>query len=335
MRAWVLNSPGPIESGPLKIAEVADPQPLAGELKIKVSACGVCHTDLHIAEGELKSGKLPITPGHQVVGVADAIGEGVKGFKLGERVGVTWLYSVCGECSFCRNGQENLCEQAKFTGLNFDGGFAEYMVSKADFAFHLPENFDDFKVAPLLCAGIIGWRSLKLSEAKKGDTLGLFGFGASAHIVTQIARHLGMEVYVFTRGKDHQGLAKKLGASWAGTAQDRPPKQIDSAIVFAPVGKVVLDALRHLRKGGTLAINAVYMDTIPEIDYNKLLFGEKTLRSVSNLTRQDAKEFLKLAPKIPIKTEVEIFDFEDLPKALLLLKQGKIKGAAVLKVSNG
>jgi len=332
MRAWILNNFGPVESGPLKIAEVADPAPLAGEIRVKVSTCGICRTDLHLIEGELPFCKLPLTPGHQVVGIVDKLGKGVSGFQLGERAGVAWLFSTCGKCDFCRSGLENLCEEAKFTGCNFDGGFAEYMIAKAGFAYQLPEDYDDFRAAPLLCAGIIGWRSLKLSGAKKGETLGLFGFGASAHIVVQTARYLGIEVFVFSRSKEHQELAKKLGASWAGTADQHPPRPLDRAIVFAPAGKAALDALKHLRKGGTVAINAVYMDNIPEIDYNRLLSGEKTIRSVTNLTRRDAREFLELAPQIPVRTEIEIFEFQDLPKTLLLLKQGRIQGAAVLKI---
>ena len=332
MQAWVITSPGPIESEPLRMIEAADPEPGQGELRIKVKACGICHTDLHIAEGEKKPAKLPVTPGHQVVGVVDKIGPKVSGFKVGERVGVSWLYSTCGKCAFCNSGLENLCEQAKFTGFNYDGGFAEFMIAKAEFTLRLLENFNDFQTAPLLCAGIIGWRSLKLSDAKAGETLGLFGFGASAHIVCQVARHLGMEFFAFSRSREHQELARKLGASWAGSAEEKPPRPVDRAIIFAPIGKVLLDALKHLRRGGTVAINAVYMDAIPEIDYNRLLFGEKTIRSVSNLTRQDAKELLELAPKIPISTEVEIFEFKDLNAALLKLKQGKIIGAAVLKI---
>lgn len=333
MRAWILNSPSAIENNPLKIAELADPEPGPGEIRLKVLACGICHTDLHEVEGELKLPKLPLTPGHQVVGVVDKIGPGVSGFEIGDRLGMTWLYWACGKCEFCQNGFENLCENAKFTGFHFDGGFAEYVIAKADFAYHLPKNYDEFHLAPLLCAGVIGWRSLKLSEAKKGDRLGLFGFGASAHLVCQIARHLGIEVYAFSRSKQHQDLAKSLGATWAGTIADSPPQKIDRAIIFAPVGRIVLDALKHLRQGGTLAINAVYMDPIPELDYNQLLFGEKTIRSVSNTTRQDAKELLELAPKIPLQTEIEIFEFNELPRALLLLKQAKIRASAVLKVS--
>jgi len=333
MRAWVLNNPGRIEDNPVRVAELAVPEPMAGELRVKVSACGVCHTDLHEIEGEMKLPKLPLTPGHQVVGTVDKVGAGVAGFKTGERVGLTWLFSACGKCDFCRTGRENLCAEARFTGFHHDGGYAEYMVARAEFTFHLPENCDDLEVAPLLCAGIIGWRSFKLSEAKKGETLGLFGFGASAHLVCQVARYLGVEVFAFSRGQDHQDLARKLGAAWAGAISETPPRAVDRGIVFAPSGKVVLDALRHLRRGGTLALNAVYMDNIPEMDYNRLLFGEKKLCSVSNLTRQDAKELLELAPKIPLKTEVEVFPFHALPKALLLLKQGKINGAAVLKVS--
>jgi len=332
MRAWILNSPGPIENEPIRIAEAADPEPGEGELRIRVIACGICHTDLHEIEGELKLPKLPLTPGHQVAGKVDKIGPGTAGFKVGDRAGMTWLYWACGKCKFCQSGLENLCEKAGFTGFHYDGGYADYVISRADFTFHLPEHYDDLKVAPLLCAGVIGWRSLKLSEAKKGERLGLFGFGASAHIVCQIARYLGMKVYAFTRSREHQELARKLGASWAGTVNHRPPEPVDRAIIFAPAGRMVLDALRHLRPGGTLAINAVYLDPIPEMDYNRLLFGEKTIRSVSNTTRQDARELLELAPKIPIQSEIEIFEFQELPRALILLKQGKIKGAAVLKI---
>jgi len=332
MRAWILNRPGKIEDLPLRVEERSVLEPMAGEIRVKVSACGICHTDLHEIEGEMNLPKLPLTPGHQVVGTVDKLGTGVSGFKTGERVGLTWLFSACGKCKFCTAGFENLCPQAEFTGLHHQGGYAEYMLAKADFALHLPGQYDDFHLAPLLCAGIIGWRSFKLSEVKKGETLGLFGFGASAHIVCQVARHLGVEVFAFSRGSHHQELARKLGAAWAGTTSEKPPRTVDRGIVFAPAGKVVLDALGHLRKGGTLALNAVYMDKIPELDFNRLLFGEKKLVSVSNLTRQDAREFLKLAPEIPVQTEVEIFEFNHLAQALLKLKQGKVNGAAVLKV---
>lgn len=332
MRAWILNSPSLIENQPLRIVDVEDPEPGQGEIRIKVKACGICHTDLHEVEGELKLPKLPLTPGHQVVGVVDKIGDGANGFKVGELAGMTWLYWACGECGFCRSRLENLCERARFTGLHADGGYAEYVIAKADFAYHLPEDYDELHLAPLLCAGVIGWRSLKLSEAKRGDRLGLFGFGASAHIVCQIAQHLGIEVYAFSRSKEHQALAKRLGAVWAGTVADSPPEKINRAIMFAPVGRMVLDALKHLCPGGVLAINAVYLDQIPEMDYNKLLFGEKTIRSVSNTTRQDAVELLDMAPKIPLKTEIEVFEFSELPRALQILKQGKIRASAVLRV---
>ncbi len=332
MRAWVIDNPGPIESAPMRMVELADPEPGPGELRIRVNVCGICHTDLHEAEGELEPHKLPVVPGHQVVGVVDKIGAGVKGFSLGERVGVCWLYSACGECFFCKNNLENLCPDAKFTGWDYDGGYAEYMISRAEYTFKLPQGYDDLKVAPLLCAGVIGWRSLKLSEAKKGEILGLFGFGASAHIVCQIARYLGIEVYAFSRSEHHRQLALKLGASWAGSAKDNPPKKIDRAIIFAPAGQVLLDALRHLRPAGTIAINAVYMSPIPEMDYNQLLYGEKTIRSVSNLTKEDAKELLEIAPKVPIQSEIEVFEFEDALRALNLVKQAKIQGAGVLKI---
>ncbi len=334
MKAWVIDKPAPVEKHPLKKTELALPEPGAGEVRIKINACGICHTDLHQAEGELEPHKLPVVPGHQVVGVVDKLGEGVKEFKVGDRVGVCWLYCACGECEFCQMGLENLCPEAKFTGYDYDGGYAEYMVSRADYTFHLPEDYDELKLAPLLCAGVIGWRSLKLSEAKKGEILGLFGFGASAHIVCQIARYLGIEVYAFSRSEAHQKLALKLGASWAGRAEESPPKKLDRAIIFAPAGAVLLSALRHLRPAGTVAINAVYMSPIPEMDYNQLLYGEKTIRSVSNLTREDAREFLELAPKVPIQAEIEVFEFDQAEQALFEVKQAKIQGAGVLKISS-
>ncbi len=331
MKAMLLNAPKPVESSPLEFTDIPKPRPKKGEIRLKVSACGVCHTDLHTVEGELSLPKLPLVPGHEVVGYVDALGDGAKRFKKGDRVGAFWLYSSCGKCKFCKRGQENLCENGKFTGLHEDGGYEEYMIADENFIYKIPDNFSDENAAPLLCAGIIGYRSFVLSEVKPGERLGLFGFGASAHIVIQIALHEGCEVYVFSRSEEHRSLARKLGASWTGSATDDPPKKIDAAITFAPAGWIVKEGLRVMEKGGTLAINAIYMSPIPELDY-RLIYHERKVRSVANETRKDAEELLKLAGEIPIKTEVETFDLERANHALNLLKHGKINGAGVLKL---
>lgn len=333
MLGWVLNSQAPIEKSPLKLVKLADPEPAEDELRIKVLACGLCHTDLHEVEGELSLPKLPLILGHQVVGVVDKIGEKVKNVKEGERVGVAWLYSSCGECFYCKTGFENLCENVKFTGFDVDGGYAEYMISKPDFTYKLPEECDYKSIAPLLCAGIIGYRAFRLSDVSPKETLGLFGFGASAHIVCQIARYFDIDVLAFSRSAHHRELAKKLGASWAGGIEDNPPQKLDRGIIFAPSGRMVPEALKFIRPGGTLAIASVYMDMIPEMDYNKFIYGERTIRSVTASTRKDAIELIELAGKIPIRTEVEVFEFDRLNQALNKLKQAKIQGAGVLAVS--
>jgi propanol-preferring alcohol dehydrogenase len=297
-----------------------------------VQACGVCHTDLHLVEGEIALPKLPVVPGHQIIGRVDAVGEGVTRLRAGDRVGVPWLYSTCGECEYCLGGLENLCDRARFTGQHVDGGFAEYMVVPAAFAYPIPHGFPDDQAAPLLCAGIIGYRSLQLSEIQSGGRLGLYGFGASAHITIQVARHWGCDVYVFTRSEEHQQHALELGAAWVGQAQDTPPAEIDSAITFAPAGWLVPEVLRVLRKGGTLAINAIYMSPIPEMPYS-LLYGERTVRSVTNATRQDGEELLHLAAEIPIYTDVELYPLDEANAVLQRLKQGQIQGAAVLQIA--
>lgn len=342
MRAMVLKNPAPIETLPLTLMELPVPQPGPGQACIQIHACGVCHTDLHTVEGELLLKKLPVIPGHQVVGRVVALGEPTEpgkrsgsaaiDVKVGDRVGVPWLYRTCGSCFYCQRGLENLCSQAEFTGLDHDGGYAEYMVAPADFVLPLPESFSERQAAPLLCAGIIGYRSLRVAGLQPGERLALFGFGASAHLALQVARHWGCEVVVYTRSREHQELAVNLGAAWAGPAQAAGTGQVplaDRAITFAPVGSLIPYALRAVRKGGTVAINAVHLDHIPEFSYD-LLYGERTLKSVANLTRQDGLEFLEVAAQIPIQVETEAFSLEEANQALKRLKAAQIKGAAVL-----
>lgn len=331
MQAMVLGQPKPVEQRPLSLAEVPDPQPGPGEVRLRVHVCGVCHTDLHAVEGDLDLPRLPLIPGHQIVGEADKIGEGAARFKLGQRLGVPWLHSACGECGFCRRGLENLCEDARFTGLHVDGGYAQYAIVPQDFAYPIPEGFPDAQAAPLLCGGVIGYRAFRLSEAKQGERLGLYGFGASAHVTIQVALHLGCEVYVFTRSEEHRRHALELGASWVGEAHGQPPEKIDSAIIFAPAGWIVPQALRVLRPGGTAALAGIHMTPIPEMNY-ELIYGERTLRSVANMARQDARELLELAAEIPIRTEVELFPLSEANQVLLRLKESKFRGAAVLQI---
>ncbi len=328
----MLREARPAEDNPLTMADLPVPEPGPGQIRLRVRACGVCHTDLHLVEGEIDLPKLPVVPGHQVVGTVDSLGEGVTRFTRGDRVGVPWLYSTCGQCDYCRRGQENLCDNARFTGQHADGGFAEYMVVPAAFAYPIPEGFPDEQAAPLLCAGIIGYRSLRLSEIQPGGRLGLYGFGASAHVTIQIARHWECAVHVFTRSAEHQRHALALGATWVGQAQDTPPAELDSAITFAPAGWLVPEALRVLRKGGTLAINAIHMSPIPEIPY-ALIYGERTVRSVANSTRQDAVELLQLAAEIPLHTDVELYPLEDANAVLQRLKRAEVQGAAVLQIA--
>lgn len=331
MRAMLLRKTAPVNEKSLEDADIPRPEPGPGEILIKVSVCGVCHTDLHIVEGELSAPKLPLVPGHQPVGRVEAMSDGAGRFKLGDRVGVAWLNRTCGKCDYCGRGLENLCEYGKFTGYDYDGGYAEYMTVHEDYAYLIPDTFDDAQAAPLLCAGIIGYRSLVLSQLRPGGRLGLFGFGASAHVAIQIARHWGCEVYVFTRSREHMELAKSLGAAWTGSAKDKAPEKLTSAVMFAPVGDLVHDALRALDKGGTLAINAIYLSPIPEIEY-PLIYNERTLRSVTASTREDADELLKLAGEIPIRTEVERFKLAEANRALLALKNSEIRGAGVLLI---
>jgi propanol-preferring alcohol dehydrogenase len=329
MRAQVLRSPSPIEKSPLKSADLPDPQPGRGEIAIRISACGVCHTDLHTVEGELVLPRLPIIPGHQAVGRVSALGAEVTGWSVGDRAGVFWLHRSCGKCVFCKRGEENLCPNAEFTGLHQNGGYADFILADAEYALRIPEVFDDVHAAPLLCAGIIGYRSLRKGEVQPGETVGLFGFGASAHLALQVARHWHCRVFVFTRSEGHRTHALSLGAEWAGASADRPPASLDRAIIFAPSGALVPAALAHLRPGGTLAVNAVYMTDIPVFPY-PLLYQERKVLSIANATRKDAIEFLKLAAEIPIRVSARSFGLKEANHVLQLLKDSKLDGAAVL-----
>lgn len=331
MKACVLEHPAPIETRPLAVREWPTPTPEPGSLLVAVTVCGVCHTDLHLVEGELPQPRLPVVPGHEVVGRVAAVGAEVTRFQVGDRVGIPWLHQTCGACDYCLRGQENLCEAARFTGYTADGGYAEYMTVPQDFAVPIPDRFSDEEAAPLLCAGIVGYRSLRLTGLQPGERLGIFGFGASGHLVLQIARHWGCEVYVFSRSEEHRAHARELGAAWAGAATDTPPARLDRAISFAPAGWLVPLALGHLRRGGTLCINAIHTSPIPEIPYT-LLWHERTLRTVANATRRDAEEFLPLAAAIPLQITSQRFDLDAANEVLQALKRSAITGAAVLRV---
>lgn len=332
MKAIVLRKPAPIESNPLELAEVPKPQPTGSQVLVRVSACGICRTDLHVIEGELTPRKSPVTPGHQIVGVIEAVGEHASMHRIGTRVGIAWLHSTDGTCEYCMAGKENLCNSPTFTGYTVDGGYAEYALGEESFVYPIPDGFSDLAAAPLLCAGIIGFRSLRLSAIERGGRLGLYGFGAAAHVAIQVARHWGAEVYACTRDERHQKLALELGAVWAGGTVAEPPKKLDSAIIFAPAGEIVPAALKALRKGGTLALGGIHMSPIPSFDYD-LLYGERVVRSVANNTRQDGHDFLRVAAEIAVHTETEVFPLEEANRALNALKNDAIRGAAVLKVS--
>jgi len=332
MKAMVLKEISPIEKEPLEIMDLPDPFPGSKEILVKISACGICHTELDEIEGRLPP-KLPIVLGHQIVGRVEKLGSGGIRFNLGDRVGIAWIHSACGKCHFCREGKENLCLGFQGTGCHANGGYAQFTVVSEDFAYVIPERFSDAEATPLLCAGAIGYRDLILSGIKKGQTLGLFGFGASAHIVIQVAKYWGCEVFVFTRSETHRDLAKNLGASWTGGPEDKPPEKLHCAIDFTPVGETVVHALRVLEKGGRLVLAVIRKrNLIPPLDYAQLLWDEKEIKSVANITRKDAQEFLALAAEIPIIPEVQEFKLEEANQALILLKQGKIQGAGVLRM---
>src|SRR5438477_5471874 len=330
MKACLLRTTSPIETNPLEYGEVVTPQPRSGEVLVRVRACGVCRTDLHVIEGELPLRKSPVIPGHQVVGIVEGQGENTRRFGIGDRVGIAWLHRTDGTCEYCKTNAENLCDNPVFTGYSVDGGYAEYIVAPEDFIYTIPAEFPDEQTAPLLCAGIIGFRSLRLSGIKSGGRLGLYGFGAAAHVAIQVARHWGAEVFAFTRDVRHQQLALELGAAWAGGANDEPSAKLDSAIIFAPAGELVIAALKALKKGGTVALAGIHMSPIPPLDY-QLLYHERVVRSVANNTRQDGEDFLKIAAEIPIRTEVRVFPLEEANQALQALKNDRIRGAAVLQ----
>jgi propanol-preferring alcohol dehydrogenase len=329
VRAAVLKAPAKVESNPLELIEVATPVPAADRVLVRVAACGVCRTDLHVVEGELAPRRSPVIPGHQIVGRIAAVGPLVTRYQGGERVGIPWLHETCGECEYCRAGRENLCERATFTGYVVDGGYGEYAIAPESFVYPLPDAFSDEQAAPLLCAGIIGFRALRLSGVAPGGRLGMYGFGAAAHVAIQVARHQGLEVYAVTRDERHQRLAIELGAAWAG--QSEPPVKLDGAIIFAPAGELVVSALRVLKGGGTVACAGIHMSPIPELDYD-WLYHERVIRSVANNTRADGLEFLRTAAAIPVKTSVEIFPLAEANRALNALKHDAVRGAAVLKI---
>jgi propanol-preferring alcohol dehydrogenase len=320
----------PAEEKPLEPAEAPEPKANAGEVLIGAEACGVCRTDLHILEGEVPA-RLPVIPGHQAAGKIVALGPGSLGFAVGDPVGVGWVASTCRACRFCRSGRENLCEFATFTGRDRDGGYAERIVARAEWVYRLPAGFSPLKAAPLLCAGIIGYRSLRLSGIQPGGRLGLFGFGASAHLAIQAALHWKCEVFVFTREEHHRRLALEMGAAWAGGGQDDPGVALDAAVTFAPAGDLIPVALSRLDRGGRLAINAIHMTPIPSFSY-EMLYGERSVVGVTNYTRRDAEEFLELAARIPIRAETETFPLEQANEALLRVKRGQVRGAAVLEI---
>jgi propanol-preferring alcohol dehydrogenase len=334
MKAWILNTPAPVNERPLTLSEIPLPEPLEDELLLRVNACGICRTDLHVVEGELPVRRSPLIPGHQIVGRVASFGSRVEGFAEGDRVGVAWLNRTCGVCEYCGSGQENLCEKADFTGWTVDGGYAEYAVAPAAFTYQLPDGFDDIQAAPLLCAGIIGYRCLRQTGIREheweGARLGLYGFGAAGHVCIQLARSRGADVYVCTRDRErHQALALELGAKWVGDAADEPPVQLHASIIFAPAGELVPVALKALRKGGVLVLGGIHMSPIPSFEYS-LIYGERVVRSVANNTRADGREFLAEAARIPVRTHTQEFWFDQANEALIALKDDAVRGAAVL-----
>jgi propanol-preferring alcohol dehydrogenase len=330
MKAMLLRANGPIHTRPLELADLPDPEPGPGEVTVRLRACAICRTDLHVIEGELPPRRMPIVPGHQGVGRIERLGPGCTRFREGERVGIAWLRHTCGRCGFCRAGSENLCEGSRYTGWHEDGAYAERALVPEAFAYAIPEPFADAEAAPLLCAGIIGYRALQRSTVPRCGRLGLYGFGSSAHVVLQIAQHRGCEVFVATRGEGHQALARRLGADWVGGAQDPVPAPLDAAIVFAPAGEIVPSALRAVRKGGRVALAGIYMTPVPRLDYEDCLFHEKTLTSVEANTRVDGEELLREAAAIPIRPRVTTFPLAEANEALLRLREDRIEGTGVL-----
>jgi alcohol dehydrogenase, propanol-preferring len=333
MKACFLRTPSKIETSPLEFGEFSAPEPTSGEVLVRVNVCGICRTDLHVVEGELPPKKSPIIPGHQVVGVVERTGAKASRFNAGTRVGIAWLHQTDGTCEYCRRGEENLCDAPLFTGYTVNGGYAEYLVAPQDFLYSIPEGFPDEQAAPLLCAAIIGYRCLRVSGIIRAERLGFYGFGASAHVAIQVARHWGVEVYALTRDERHQSLALELGAKWAGSTFEAPPAKLDAAIVFAPAGEIVPAALKALRKGGRLILGGIHMSPIPAFPY-ELLYHERVIRSVANNTRRDGEEFLSIAAQIPIRSRVQVCPLSEANRALNALKNDAIPGAVVLRVSS-
>lgn len=328
-----VHRPAPIERNPLSPIELAAPEPGAGEIAVRIRACGVCRTDLHVAEGDLPPRRERVIPGHEIVGVVERCGAGCSRFAPGARVGIAWLRETCGRCVHCRRARENLCPNARFTGYDHDGGYAEAAVVREDYAYAIPASLGDDEAAPLLCAGIIGFRALKRAEVKPGSTVGLYGFGGSAHIAIQVARFWGCRVFVMSRGGRHRELAESMGADWVGSASEHPPAPLDAAILFAPAGELVPPALEALERGGILAVAGIYLSPIPQLDYQRHLFQERELRSVTANTRADAEEFLAIAGQIPVRTHTIVLGLEQANSALQMLKHDELEGAAVLQVS--
>jgi len=332
MRAMVLSNPAPIASAPLMLTEIPRPLPGPGEVQVEVEVCGVCRTDLHVVEGDLKVQRPGIIPGHEVVGRVSSLGPGAERFSLGQRVGIAWLHAACGRCTYCRRGDENLCDSPRFTGWTDPGGYAEALCAPEDFVYPLPDSISATVAAPMLCAGIIGYRALVRSAIRPGQALGLYGFGASAHIVLQIARFWGCSVYVATRGDRHQALAAEMGAAWVGGADATPPVKLQGAILFAPAGELVPAALAALDRGGTLAVAGIHVSDIPALNYQSHLFQERSLRSVTANTRADGEELLRLASAIPLRASTEEFPLEQANEALFRLRHDQVAGAAVLRI---
>jgi propanol-preferring alcohol dehydrogenase len=328
MKAAILASPAPISERPLQIVDVADPRPRSGHVLLRMRACGVCRTDLHIVEGELPTKQLRLIPGHQIVG--EVIDGGTPEIPQGSRVGVSWLGGTDGTCLYCQKGMENLCDSPTFTGYTMAGGYAEYAFARNDFVFPLPDTLNDLHAAPLLCAGIIGFRSLRVAGVEPGERVGLFGFGASAHLAIAVLQAWKCEVYVSSRGQSHRRFAESLGATWVGSETEKPPVELDRAVTFAPSGDVVVAALSSLRKGGVVAINAIHLDRMPQFDYDRLLWGERQIRSVANMTRTDARDFLALAAQIDLQPKVTVFSLDQANEALMAVKNDAIDGAAVI-----
>ncbi len=333
MKAMVLERVDSIQNGPLRLRELPTPEPPEGHLRVRVRTCAICRTDLHVIEGELAGAKMPVVPGHQIVGIVDALGPNCRRFRLGDRVGIAWLRQTCGQCEFCRAGKENLCEAAQFTGYHADGGYAEYALVREDFAYAIPELFTDAEAAPLLCAGIIGYRAFRRAQVpEEGGRLALYGFGSSAHVVLQLAQARGCEVFVVSRGEKHRQLARQMGADWVGESAEQLPCKVHSAIIFAPAGDLVPPALEKLQKGGTLALAGIYMSPIPQMDYQRYLFYERDIRSVTSNTRQDGEQLLAEAARIPIRPHTTVYPLAEANRALQDLKTDQIAGTGVLQI---